>query len=36
MNDSLVIYNEKEIYDNIDNEIVMQHFQRMKTCWEQL
>ena len=26
MNDSLVIYNEKEIYDKIDNVIVMQHF----------
>ncbi|KAK2644138.1 hypothetical protein Ddye_019333, partial [Dipteronia dyeriana] len=30
MNENLVVYIEKDISDGIDNEIVMQHFQKMK------
>ncbi|XP_057804290.1 uncharacterized protein LOC131019717 isoform X2 [Salvia miltiorrhiza] len=31
MNDSLVVYIEKEIFDSVDNESIMQMFQSMKT-----
>ncbi|KAJ0969666.1 hypothetical protein J5N97_022543 [Dioscorea zingiberensis] len=31
LNDSLVVYIEKEIFDNIDNEVIMRRFQNMKT-----
>ena len=36
MNDNLVVYIEKDISDGIDNETVMQHFQKMKLHWGQL
>ena len=36
MNDSLVVYIEKEIVDHIDNEVVMQRFQNMQTRRRQL
>ena len=31
MNDHLLVYIEKDIFDIIDNETIMQHFQNMKT-----
>jgi hypothetical protein len=31
MNDSLVIYIEKDIFDKIDNEVIMKRFQNIKT-----
>ena len=31
MNDHLLVYIEKYIFDTIDNETIMQHFQNMKT-----
>jgi hypothetical protein len=36
MNDSLVVYIEKDIFDKIDNEAIMKRFQNMKTQREQL
>ncbi|KAJ6942948.1 zinc finger MYM-type protein 1-like [Populus alba x Populus x berolinensis] len=36
MNDSLVVYIEKDIFDKIDNEAIMKRFQNMKTRREQL
>jgi hypothetical protein len=36
MNDSLVVYIEKYIFDKIDNEAIMKRFQNMKTRKEQL
>jgi len=36
MNDSLVVYIEKDIFDKIDNEVIMKRFQIMKTQKEQL
>jgi len=36
MNDSLVVYIEKDIFDKIDNEAIMKRFQNMKTRKEQL
>ncbi|PON53209.1 hypothetical protein TorRG33x02_305960, partial [Trema orientale] len=36
MNDSLVTYIEKAVFDSIDNEIILQHFQNMKTRKEKL
>jgi len=36
MNDSLVVYIEKDIFDKIDNEVIMKRFQNMKTQREQL
>ena len=30
MNDNLIVYVEKDIFDSIDNEVIMQHFQSMK------
>jgi hypothetical protein len=36
MNDSLVAYIEKDIFDKIDNEVIMKRFQNMKTRREQL
>ncbi|KAH9672191.1 TTF-type domain-containing protein [Citrus sinensis] len=36
MNDSLVVYIEKDLFNNIDNEIVMQRYQCMKTRKGQL
>ena len=30
LNDSLVVYVEKDIFDSIDNELIMQQFQKMK------
>ena len=31
MNDSLIVYIEKDIFHSIDNEAIMQRFQNMKT-----
>ena len=31
MNDSLVVYIEKDIFDHIDNEVIMKWFQNIKT-----
>ncbi|KAJ6960200.1 hypothetical protein NC653_038286 [Populus alba x Populus x berolinensis] len=36
INDSLVVYIEKDIFDKIDNEAIMKQFQNMKTRREQL
>jgi hypothetical protein len=36
MNDSLVVYIEKDIFDKIDNEVIMKRFQNIKTRREQL
>jgi len=36
MNDSLVVYIEKDIFDKIDNEVFMKRFQNMKIRREQL
>jgi len=36
MNDSLVVYIEKNIFDEIDNEVIMKRFQNIKTRKKQL
>jgi hypothetical protein len=36
MNDNLVVYIEKDIFDKIDNKAVTKQFQNMKTWREQL
>ena len=36
MNDYLIVYIEKDVACNIDNETIMQRFQNMKTCRRQL
>ena len=36
MNDSLIVYIEKDIFHSIDNEAIMQRFQNMKTRQNQL
>ena len=36
MNDSLVVYIEKDLFNNIDNEVVIQRYQCMKTRKGQL
>jgi hypothetical protein len=36
MNDNLVVYIEKDIFDKIDNEAIMKRFQNIKTRREQL
>ena len=36
MNDCLIVYIEKDVVCNIDNETIMQRFQNMKTCRGQL
>ena len=36
MNNSLIVYIEKDNFHNIDNEVIMQWFQNMKTCRNQL
>jgi hypothetical protein len=36
MNDNLVVYIEKNIFDEIDNEVIMKRFQNIKTRKEQL
>ena len=36
MNDHLLVYIEKDIFDTIDNETIIQHFQNMKTRGGQL
>jgi hypothetical protein len=36
MNDSLVVYIEKDIFNKIDNEAIMKRFQNIKTRIEQL
>ncbi|GMP69217.1 hypothetical protein CsSME_00028558 [Camellia sinensis var. sinensis] len=36
MNDSLVVYIERDIFDGIDNNTIMERFQKMKTRWGQL
>jgi len=36
MNDSLVVYIEKDIIDKIDNEAIIKRFHNMKTRREQL
>ena len=36
MNYQLLVYVEKDIFDNIDNDTIVQHFQNMKTRGIQL
>ena len=36
MNDCLIVYIEKDVTSSIDNEIIMQRFQNMKTRRRQL
>ena len=36
MNDSLIVYIEKDIFHSIDNKVIMQRFQNMKTRRNQL
>ncbi|XP_028100920.1 zinc finger MYM-type protein 1-like [Camellia sinensis] len=36
MNDSLVVYIERGIFDGVDNGTIMENFQKMKTCRGQL
>ena len=36
MNDNLIVYIEKDIFDKVDNEVIMQRYQRMKPRREQL
>ena len=36
MNDSLIVYIEKDIFNIIPNEVIMHHFQDMKSCRRQL
>ena len=36
MNDNLIVYVEKDIFDSIDNEVIVQRFQNMKPCRVQL
>ncbi|XP_028106200.1 uncharacterized protein LOC114305335 [Camellia sinensis] len=36
MNDNLVVYIERDIFDGIDNDAIMVRFQKMKTCRGQL
>ena len=36
MNDCLVTYIANDVFDNIDNEIIMQRFQNIKSCRGQL
>ena len=36
MKNSLIVYIEKDIFDCIDNETIMQNFQTMKTRRDQL
>jgi hypothetical protein len=36
MNDSLIVYIEKNIFDEIDNEVIVKRFQNIKTRREQL
>ena len=36
MNNSLIVYIEKDNFHNIDNEVIMQRFQNMKTRRNQL
>ncbi|XP_042452340.1 zinc finger MYM-type protein 1-like [Zingiber officinale] len=36
MNDSLVVYIEKDIFSTIENEQILQYFQKMKSCKMQL
>ena len=36
MNDCLVTYIEKDVFDSIDNELIMQRFQNMKSRRRQL
>ncbi|KAL7213473.1 hypothetical protein ACSBR2_016076 [Camellia fascicularis] len=36
LNDCLVTYIEKDVFDSVDNELIMQRFQNMKSCRGQL
>ena len=36
MNDILVVFIKKDIFDKIDNEVIMKRFQNIKTRREQL
>ncbi|XP_028100922.1 zinc finger MYM-type protein 1-like [Camellia sinensis] len=36
MNDGLVVYIKRDIFDSIDNDTIMERFQTMKTCRDQL
>jgi hypothetical protein len=36
MNDNLIVYIEKDIFHSIDNKVIMQRFQNMKTHRNQL
>ncbi|XP_028081111.1 zinc finger MYM-type protein 1-like [Camellia sinensis] len=36
MNDSLIVYIERDIFDGIDNDTIMERFQQKKTRWGQL
>ena len=32
LNDTLLVYVKKDIFNSLDNETIMRHFQGMKTC----
>ena len=36
MNDCLLTYIERDLFDKMDNEVIMYRFQNMKSCREQL
>ena len=36
MNDNLIVYVEKDIFNSVDNESIAQRFQNMKSLREQL
>ncbi|XP_022871553.1 uncharacterized protein LOC111390706 [Olea europaea var. sylvestris] len=36
LNDSLIAYIEKDVFDNIENDVIMEHYQNMRTRREQL
>ena len=36
MNNNLIVYVEKDVFNSVDNEFITQHFQNMKSCREQL
>ncbi|RXH73165.1 hypothetical protein DVH24_012849 [Malus domestica] len=36
LNDSLVVYIDKDVFDSIDNTVVIRRFQNMRTCRGQL
>lgn len=36
MNDCLIIYIEKDVFNSVDNEKIIQRFQNMRSCHGQL